>query len=50
MMTVAIPRDLAQALRSGNLFSKRDTAVLDAPEQDRASLEEKSAGSSAERR
>jgi len=32
----AIPRDLAQAVRSGNLFSSRGSSVLDAPELDRA--------------
>ena len=32
----AIPRDLAQAVRSGNLFSSRGSSVLDAPEPDRA--------------
>jgi len=31
-------------VRSGNLFSKRDSAVLDAPEQDRASLREETSG------
>jgi len=35
---------LLRALRSGNLFSKRDTAVLDAPEPDRASTGTRSAG------
>ena len=30
---------LAQGLRSGNLFTRGDTAVLDAPEQNRASTE-----------
>lgn len=33
---MAIPRDLAQAVRSGNLFSNRGSSVLDAPEHDRA--------------
>jgi cell division protein FtsQ len=33
---VAIPRDLAQAVRSGNLFSNRSGSVLDAPAHDRA--------------
>jgi cell division protein FtsQ len=37
MMSLAIPRDLAQAVRSGNLFSNRGTTVLDAPEPDRVS-------------
>jgi cell division protein FtsQ len=37
MMSVAILRDLAQAVRSGNLFSNRGTSALDASEQDRAS-------------
>jgi cell division protein FtsQ len=32
MMGVAIPRALAQDVRSDNLFSKRGSAVLDAPE------------------
>jgi cell division protein FtsQ len=36
MMSVAIPRALAQDVRSGNLFSKRGSAVLDAPEPGRA--------------
>src|SRR3954468_7128792 len=36
MMSVAISRDLAQDLRSGNLFSNRGTTVLDAPEPSRA--------------
>ena len=36
MMTVAIPRALAQDVRSDNLFSKRGSAVLDAPEPERA--------------
>ena len=35
MMTVAIPRDLAQAVRSGNLFSNHAATVLDAPEPGR---------------
>jgi cell division protein FtsQ len=45
MMSVAIPRaTLAQGLRSGNLFSKGGSTVLDAPEQDRASMATKTAG------
>lgn len=32
----AIPRDLAQAVRSGNLFPSRGSSVLNAPELDRA--------------
>jgi cell division protein FtsQ len=36
MMSVAIPRALAQDVRSDNLFSKRGSAVLDAPEPSRA--------------
>jgi cell division protein FtsQ len=36
MMSVAIPRALAQDVRSDNLFSKRGSAVLDAPEPERA--------------
>jgi len=32
----AIPRDLAQAVRSGNLFSSRGSSVQDAPKPDRA--------------
>jgi cell division protein FtsQ len=35
MMSVAIPRALAQDVRSDNLFSKRGSAVLDAPEPER---------------
>jgi cell division protein FtsQ len=35
MMSLAIPRALAQDVRSGNLFSKRGSAVLDAPEMGR---------------
>jgi cell division protein FtsQ len=35
MMGVAIPRALAQDVRSDNLFSKRGSAVLDAPEPGR---------------
>jgi cell division protein FtsQ len=42
MMSVAIPPDLAQAVRSGNLFSNRGTSVLDAPEPDRVSMGTKS--------
>jgi cell division protein FtsQ len=41
MMTLAIPRDLAQAVRSGNLFSNRGSSVLDAPEPGRAQTEGK---------
>jgi cell division protein FtsQ len=41
---VAIPRDLAQGLRSGNLFSKGGSTVLDAPELDRAQMGAKTAG------
>lgn len=37
-------RPLLKALRSGNLFSKRDSVVLNAPEQIRASREGTSAG------
>lgn len=33
---MAISRGLAQGVRSGNLFSKREATVLDTPEQDRA--------------
>jgi cell division protein FtsQ len=44
MMSLAIPRGLAQTVRSGNLFSKRDPAVLPAPELGRASGNPKSAG------
>lgn len=36
MIDQAIPRDLAQAVRSGNLFSSRGSSVLDAPEPGRA--------------
>ncbi len=43
-MTVAIPRDLAQAVRSGNLFSNRETTVLDAPEPGHVSMGVRSAG------
>ena len=43
-------RPLLRALRSGNLFSKRGTAVLDAPEPDRAQMGAKSAGSNGGRR
>ena len=32
MMSLAIPRDLAQGVRSGNLFSDRGSSVLNAPE------------------
>jgi cell division protein FtsQ len=38
MMTVAIPRALAQDVRSDNLFSKRGSAVLDAPEPERVAF------------
>ena len=41
MMRLAIPPDLAQAVRSGNLFSNRGSSVLDAPEPGRASTEGK---------
>ena len=44
MMTLAIPRDLAQAVRSGNLFSNRGSSVLDAPELGRVSTGARSAG------
>jgi cell division protein FtsQ len=45
MMSVAIPaRPLLKRVRSGNLFSKRDTSVLDAPEQGRASGNPRPAG------
>jgi cell division protein FtsQ len=44
MMSVAIPRDLAQGLRSGNLFSKGGSAMLDAPEPGRAQMGAKTAG------
>ena len=44
MMSVAIPRGLAQTVRSGNLFSKRDPAVLDAPEPGRVSGSPRFAG------
>jgi cell division protein FtsQ len=43
-MSVAIPRGLAQTVRSGNLFSKRDPAVLDAPQPGRVSGSPRSAG------
>jgi cell division protein FtsQ len=38
MMSVAIPRALAQDVRSDNLFSKRGSAVLDAPEPEHVSF------------
>jgi cell division protein FtsQ len=44
MMSVAIPRGLAQTVRSGNLFSKRDPAVLDAPEPGRVSASTRPTG------
>ena len=44
MMTLAIPRDLAQAVRSGNLFSNRGSSVLDAPEPGRVQKEGRAAG------
>jgi len=44
MMSMAIPRALAQDVRSGNLFSKRGTAVLDAPEPNRAPMEARFGG------
>lgn len=44
MMRLAIPRDLAQAVRSGNLFSNRGSSVLDAPEPGRAQTEGKASG------
>ena len=44
MMSLAIPRDLAQAVRSGNLFSNRGSSVLDAPESGRVSTGTRSTG------
>jgi cell division protein FtsQ len=45
MMSVAIPRALAQDVRSGNLFTKRGSAVLDAPEPSRVAMGAGPAGS-----
>ena len=45
MMSVAIPaRPLLRRVRSGNLFSKGGSTVLDAPEPGRASMAAKTAG------